>query len=110
MSDEEVEKFEITDYDLENEFNINRPGRRVSKNEQIYGKLLHYSFWHLQVRITKYRLIHERLFITNDYSLLKIQAMSSADYWAYDYSFDINTWLYFSDIIILCMCPLIIFQ
>jgi hypothetical protein len=38
MSDEEVEKFEITDYDLENEFNINRPGRRVSKNEQIYGK------------------------------------------------------------------------
>jgi tuftelin-interacting protein 11 len=44
MSDEEVEKFEITDYDLENEFNINRPGRRISKNEQIYGKFFHYSF------------------------------------------------------------------
>jgi tuftelin-interacting protein 11 len=38
MSDEEVLKFEITDYDLENEFNINRT-RRISKNEQIYGKL-----------------------------------------------------------------------
>ncbi|GFG29832.1 hypothetical protein Cfor_02451 [Coptotermes formosanus] len=36
MSDEEVLKFEITDYDLENEFNINRT-RRISKNEQIYG-------------------------------------------------------------------------
>jgi tuftelin-interacting protein 11 len=44
MSDEEVEKFEITDYDLENEFNINRPGRRISKNEQIYGKFFHYIF------------------------------------------------------------------
>jgi len=41
------------------------------------------------------------LFITNDYSLLKIQAISSARYWAYyDNFFDINTWLYFSDIII----------
>ncbi|PSN55670.1 Tuftelin-interacting protein 11 [Blattella germanica] len=37
MSEEEVEKFEITDYDLENEFNINRPNRRISKNKQIYG-------------------------------------------------------------------------
>lgn len=32
-----MEKFEITDYDLENEFNINRPTRRISKNKQIYG-------------------------------------------------------------------------
>lgn len=39
MSEEEVEKFEVTDYDLENEFNINRPTRRISKNKQIYGKL-----------------------------------------------------------------------
>lgn len=38
MSDEEVEKFEITDYDLENEFNINRNRKRLSKNHQIYGK------------------------------------------------------------------------
>ncbi|CAH1395223.1 unnamed protein product [Nezara viridula] len=36
MSDNEYEAFEITDYDLENEFNINRP-RRISKNQQIYG-------------------------------------------------------------------------
>ncbi|CAG9765565.1 unnamed protein product [Ceutorhynchus assimilis] len=36
--EEEMEKFEITDYDLENEFNINRSGRRgLSKNQQIYG-------------------------------------------------------------------------
>jgi tuftelin-interacting protein 11 len=46
MSDEEVVKFEITDYDLENEFNINRT-RRISKNEQIYGKPIHYTFLHL---------------------------------------------------------------
>ncbi|XP_059486517.1 septin-interacting protein 1 [Neocloeon triangulifer] len=37
MSDEEVEKFEVTDYDLDNEFNINRPRHRLSKNKQIYG-------------------------------------------------------------------------
>lgn len=43
MSEEEVEKFEITDYDLENEFNINRPTRRISKNKQIYGTSEHYA-------------------------------------------------------------------
>lgn len=36
MSDEEYEAFEVTDYDLENEFNINRR-RRTTKNQQIYG-------------------------------------------------------------------------
>lgn len=37
MSDNEVEKFEITDYDLEHEFSQNRPGRRQTKEQQIYG-------------------------------------------------------------------------
>lgn len=38
MSDTEYEKFEINDYDLENEFNPNRMGRRrPTKNQQIYG-------------------------------------------------------------------------
>ncbi|CAH1965310.1 unnamed protein product [Acanthoscelides obtectus] len=37
MSDDEMEKFEITDYDLENEFNINRPRKKLSKHHQIYG-------------------------------------------------------------------------
>ncbi|XP_055379295.1 septin-interacting protein 1 [Condylostylus longicornis] len=37
MSDEEFERFEITDYDLENEFNINRPRKRYTKHQQIYG-------------------------------------------------------------------------
>lgn len=38
MSDTEYEKFEINDYDLENEFNPFRPGRRrPTKNQQIYG-------------------------------------------------------------------------
>lgn len=37
MSEDEMEKFEITDYDLENEFNINRNRKRVSKHHQIYG-------------------------------------------------------------------------
>lgn len=38
MSDTEYEKFEINDYDLENEFNPFRAGRRrPTKNQQIYG-------------------------------------------------------------------------
>lgn len=37
MSDNEVESFEVTDYDLDNEFNINRPRGRISKNQRIYG-------------------------------------------------------------------------
>ncbi|EDW76379.2 uncharacterized protein Dwil_GK15423 [Drosophila willistoni] len=37
MSDNEYERFEITDYDLDNEFNINRPRGRQSKHQQIYG-------------------------------------------------------------------------
>lgn len=39
MSDNEYEKFEINDYDLENEFNPFRAGRRrPTKNQQIYGE------------------------------------------------------------------------
>ncbi|BFF93517.1 septin-interacting protein 1 [Drosophila madeirensis] len=37
MSDNEYERFEITDYDLDNEFNTNRPRGRHSKHQQIYG-------------------------------------------------------------------------
>ncbi|CAB3360945.1 Hypothetical predicted protein [Cloeon dipterum] len=37
MSDDEVEKFEITDHDLESEFNPFRNRGRLSKNKQIYG-------------------------------------------------------------------------
>ncbi|XP_072933204.1 septin-interacting protein 1 [Epargyreus clarus] len=36
MSDDEVIRFEITDYDLDNEFNPNR-GRKNKKEQQIYG-------------------------------------------------------------------------
>lgn len=36
MSDDEVEQFEVTDFDLKNEFNINR-SRRPTKDQQIYG-------------------------------------------------------------------------
>ncbi|XP_050457784.1 tuftelin-interacting protein 11 isoform X1 [Cataglyphis hispanica] len=35
MSEDEVESFEITDYDLDNEFNINRPRRKLSKKQQM---------------------------------------------------------------------------
>lgn len=35
---DEYEKFEINDYDLENEFNPNRNKRRPTKNQQIYGE------------------------------------------------------------------------
>lgn len=37
MTEVEIEKFEITDYDLENEFNPNRRRFRLTKNQQIYG-------------------------------------------------------------------------
>lgn len=39
MSDDEMEKFEITDFDLDNEFNMNRPQRRLTKNQAIYGNV-----------------------------------------------------------------------
>lgn len=39
MSDDEVMRFEITDYDLDNEFNPNR-NRRAKKEHQIYGKVV----------------------------------------------------------------------
>lgn len=35
-----MEKFEITDYDLENEFNIHRNRKGFSKQHQIYGKVI----------------------------------------------------------------------
>lgn len=38
MSDDEMEKFEITDYDLDNEFNMHRPQKRLTKNQAIYGR------------------------------------------------------------------------
>lgn len=37
---EEYERFEITDHDLDNEFNPNRNRRRPTKKQQIYGKNL----------------------------------------------------------------------
>lgn len=38
MSEDEVERFEITDYDLANEFNIHRGRRKQTKNQLIYGE------------------------------------------------------------------------
>lgn len=38
MSGDEMEKFEVTDYDLDNEFNIHRPFKRLTKEQQIFGK------------------------------------------------------------------------
>lgn len=37
MSDDEMERFEITDYDLDNEFNVNRPRKKLTKNQQMLG-------------------------------------------------------------------------
>ncbi len=36
--EEEYERFEITDYDLDNEFNPNRVRRKLTKKQQIYGE------------------------------------------------------------------------
>lgn len=44
MSDDEVLRFEITDHDLDNEFNFNRPRGKNKKEHQIYGNILHYFF------------------------------------------------------------------
>lgn len=55
MSDDEVIRFEITDYDLDNEFNPNR-SRKHKKEQQIYGKtiltkqLTHYVITHFQMK------------------------------------------------------------
>lgn len=37
MSEDEVEKFEITDYDLENEFSGYKNRKGFTKHQQIYG-------------------------------------------------------------------------
>lgn len=37
MSEDEMESFEITDYDLDNEFNTNRFRRKLSKKQQMLG-------------------------------------------------------------------------
>jgi len=37
MSEDEVEKFEVSDYDLETEFNPNRFRKPITKNQHIYG-------------------------------------------------------------------------
>lgn len=45
MSDEEMEKFEISNYDLDNEFNINRPRRKMTKKQQMLGTLFIYIIY-----------------------------------------------------------------
>lgn len=54
MSEDEMEKFEITDYDLNNEFYRGR--KKLTKHQQIYGnKLLHnYSLSFLKVVKSKH--------------------------------------------------------
>ncbi len=48
---EEFERFEITDYDLENEFNPNRRRKNQSKNQQIYGKFFKKSKYRKKIKI-----------------------------------------------------------
>lgn len=43
MSEDEVEKFEITDYDLENEFSMYKNRRGPTKHQQIYGEIYKYE-------------------------------------------------------------------
>ena len=51
MSSPEVERFEVTDEDLANEFNPNRPTYRQSKNKAIYGKFVLTVFCHSSVGV-----------------------------------------------------------
>lgn len=57
MSEDEMEKFEITDYDLENEFNINRNrGRKKnSKHHQIYGNKTNQSFHYIFLVFSEFK-------------------------------------------------------
>lgn len=62
MSDCEMEKFEITDYDLDNEFNMNRPRRKMSKKQQMLGNLLTstyfcFTYFHIRTIIMKKKMI-----------------------------------------------------
>lgn len=41
MSEDEMESFEITDYDLDNEFNTNRFRRKLTKQQQMLGKYIY---------------------------------------------------------------------
>jgi hypothetical protein len=53
MSEDEVESFEITDYDLDNEFNTARPRRKLSKKQQMLGALQARTFIHvLSIELT----------------------------------------------------------
>lgn len=53
MSEDEVESFEIN-YDFENEFNINRPRRKLSKKQQMLGKDVKEVLIDICVTINKY--------------------------------------------------------
>lgn len=53
MSEDEVESFEITDYDLDNEFNINRPRRKLTKKQQMLGK----NFVFLNIILIQYFVV-----------------------------------------------------
>lgn len=55
MSEDEVESFEITDYDLNNEFNIARPRRKLSKKQQMLGMTyfannIKINRWHIKFK------------------------------------------------------------
>lgn len=39
MSDDEIDKFEITNYDFNNKFGMNRSQRRITENQAIYGNI-----------------------------------------------------------------------
>lgn len=39
MSDDEIDKFEITNYDFDNKFSMNGSQRRVTKTRTIYGNI-----------------------------------------------------------------------
>lgn len=50
MSDTEYEYFEVTNFDLDNEFNPNRRRRKLTKNQQIYGNFIHFLFHTFVIR------------------------------------------------------------
>lgn len=61
MSEDEMESFEITDYDLDNEFNTNRFRRKLSKKQQMLGKINSFSL-NINIYLIHYLTILNKLF------------------------------------------------
>jgi hypothetical protein len=69
MAEEEYERFEITDYDLDNEFNPNRNRKRPTKKQQIYGETYNKKIIKIKFKTFKNEIVFK------EYGLMKTVKM-----------------------------------